>query len=137
MLLDSELFISGGEAMRYMMFIKHTEDYRMEEVPQSLFAAMGEFVGEAMKNGSIVDTAGLQPTAKGKKVRLAGGKLSVIDGPFTETKEVVGGYAIVEAKSNDEALTLARRFMDLHRVHWPAFEGECEVRPLENTEPSK
>jgi hypothetical protein len=123
--------------MRYMMFIKHTEDYRMEEVPQSLFAAMGEFVGEAMKNGSIVDTAGLQPTAKGKKVRLAGGKLSVIDGPFTETKEVVGGYAIVEAKSNDEALTLARRFMDLHRVHWPAFEGECEVRPLENTEPSK
>ena len=97
--------------MRYMMFIKHKEDYRMEEVPQSLFDAMGEFVGESMKNGSIVDTAGLQPTAKGKKVRLSGGKLSVIDGPFTETKEVVGGYAIVEAKSNDEALVLAKRFM--------------------------
>jgi len=117
--------------MRYMMFIKHTEDYRMEEVPQSLFAAMGEFVGEAMKNGSIVDTAGLEPTAKGKKVRLAGGKLSVIDGPFTESKEVVGGYAIVNAKSDEEALALATRFMDLHRIHWPKFTGECEVRRLE------
>ena len=123
--------------MRYMMFIKHKEDYKMEEVPPSLFDAMGEFVGESMKNGSIIDTAGLQPTAQGKKVRLSGGKLSVIDGPFTETKEVVGGYAIVEAKSNEEALVFARRFMDLHRIHWPAFEGECEVRPLENMEPPK
>ncbi len=121
--------------MRYMMFIKHTENFRMEEVPQSLFAAMGEFVGESMKNGSIIDTAGLQPTAKGKRIRLSGGKLTVIDGPFTETREVIGGYALVEAKSNEEALALARRFMDLHRIHWPAFEGECEVRPLENMEP--
>src|SRR5262247_823391 len=123
--------------MRFMMFIKHREDYRMEDVPQSLFDAMGEFVGESMKNGSIIDTAGLQPTAKGKRVRLSGSKLSVIDGPFAETKEVIGGYALVEAKSNDEALALARRFMDLHRVHCPAFEGECEVRPLESTEPEK
>ena len=117
--------------MRYMMFIKHTEDYKMEEVPSSLFQAMEEFVGEAMKNGSIIDTAGLQPTKKGKRVRLSGGKITVLDGPFTETKEVVGGYALVEAKSDDEALLLARRFMDLHRIHWPAFQGECEVRPLE------
>lgn len=123
--------------MRYMMFIKHTEDYKMEEVPQSLFDAMGKFVGESMKNGSILDTAGLQPTVKGKRVRLAGGRLKLIDGPFTETKEVIGGYALVEAKSSDEALALAMRFMDLHREHWPAFEGECEVRPLENMEPPK
>lgn len=123
--------------MRYMMFIKHTEDYRMEEVPQSLFAAMGEFVEESFKNGLLIDTAGLQPTAKGKRVRLAGGKITVIDGPFAESKEVVGGYALVEAKSNDEALALATRFMDLHRVHWPAFQGECEVRPLEAMEPPK
>src|SRR4051812_37589263 len=117
--------------MRYMMFIKHTEDYRMEDVPQALFTAMGDFVGEAMKSGAIIDTAGLQPTSKGKRIRLSGGKLNVIDGPFVETKEVVGGYALVEAKSDDEALTLARRFMDIHRIHWPQFEGECEVRPLE------
>ena len=117
--------------MRYMVFIKHTENYRMDEVPQALFDAMGEFVGESMKNGSIVDTAGLQPTIKGKKVRLAGGQISVIDGPFAETKEVTGGYALVEAKSYDEALAVAKQFMELHRIHWPAFEGECEVRPLE------
>jgi hypothetical protein len=114
-----------------MMFIKHKEDYKMEDVPQSLFAAMGEFVGEGFKNGWLVDTAGLEPTAKGKRVRLSGGKLNVIDGPFTETKEVVGGYAIVEAKSYEEAMTLATRFMELHRVHWPAFEGESEVRPIQ------
>ena len=123
--------------MRYMLFIKHAEDFRIEEVPQSLFDAMGKFVGEAMKNGSIVDTAGLQPTAKAKRVRLSGGKLQVTDGPFTESKEVVGGFAIVEAKSDQEALELATRFMDLHRVHWPKFEGECEVRPLEAMEPAK
>jgi hypothetical protein len=123
--------------MRYMMFIKHTEDYRMEEVPQSLFTAMGEFVGEALKKGSMIDTAGLQPTAKGKRVRLSRGKLTVIDGPFTETKEVVGGYALVEAKSYEEAMGLATRFMELHRIHWPQFEGECEVRPLEAIEPEK
>jgi hypothetical protein len=117
--------------MKYMMFIKHTEDYRMEDVPQSLFAAMGEFVGDAMKNGSIVDTAGLQPTKHGKRVRLAGGKINVIDGPFTESREVVGGYALINAKTEAEAMELATRFMDIHRVHWPKFEGECEVRPLE------
>jgi hypothetical protein len=113
------------------MFIRHTEDYRMEEVPQSLFEAMGEFVGETMKSGAILDTAGLQPTAKGKRVRLSNGKITVTDGPFVETKEVVGGYALVEAKTYDEALALANRFMDLHRIHWPAFEGECELRPVE------
>jgi len=121
--------------MRFMMFIKHAEDYKIEEVPQSLFGAMGEFVGEAMKNGTIVDTSGLQPTAKGKRVRLENGKITVTDGPFAETKEVVGGYAMVEAKSYDEAMTLAHRFMDLHRIHWPAFTGECEVRPLEGMDP--
>ena len=117
--------------MRYMMFIKHTEDYRNRTVPAKLYEAMGEFVGEAMKKGQIVDTAGLQPTSAGMRVSLRKGKLLVTDGPFTESKEIVGGYAIVNAKSRHEALELAREFMELHRVHWPEFEGECEVRPLE------
>ena len=55
----------------------------------------------------------------------------MIDGPFAETKELVGGYAIMDAKSREEALSLARRFMELHLKHWPAFEGECEMRPFE------
>jgi hypothetical protein len=119
--------------MKYMMFIKHKEDFKMEDVPPSLFPAMGEFVEESMKSGKIVETAGLQPTAKAIHVRLSGGKLKVTDGPFAEAKEVVGGFAIVDAKSKDEAVALATKFMDLHRIHWPAFEGECEVRPYEDT----
>jgi hypothetical protein len=121
-----------------MMFIKHAENFKVEEVPQSLFGAMDEFVTASLKNGSVIDTAGLQPTSKGSRVRLSGGKIQVTDGPFTEAKEVVGGYAIVEAKSKEEAIAFATQFMDLHRVHWPAFEGECEVRPLEDMgEPPK
>jgi len=124
--------------MRYMMFIKHAENFKVEDVPQSLFDAMGEFVTESLKNGSIIDTAGLQPTSKGTRISLSGGKLKVTDGPFTEAKEVVGGYALVEAKSNEEAIAFATRFMELHRVNWPAFEGACEVRPLEDMgEPPK
>ena len=118
--------------MRYMMFIKHAENVRVEDVPPGLMEAMGQFVGESLKNGSLLDTAGLQPTSQGTRIRLSRGKLTTTDGPFTEAKEVVGGYAIVEAKSRADAMELATRFMDLHRIHWPAFEGECEVRPLED-----
>ena len=80
----------------------------------------------------VIDGAGLQPLAKATRVRLAGGKLRVTDGPFPEAKEVIGGYALCELPTHDEAVALAREFMELHRVHWPAFEGEAEVRALEN-----
>jgi hypothetical protein len=116
---------------RYMMFITHGENLRVEDVPPSIHAAMGEFVSENLKNGKLIETAGLQPTSAGTRVRVARGKLSVTDGPFTEAKEVVGGYALIEAASRTEALDLATQFMELHRVHWPEFEGACEVRPLE------
>ena len=117
--------------MKFMMFIKHTEDYRNKEVPAGLYEAMGEFVNAGFKSGALIDTAGLLPTSAGTKIKLKAGKISVVDGPFTESKEIVGGYALVEAKSREEALAFARQFMELHRKHWPAFEGECEVRPLE------
>ena len=109
--------------MRYMMFIKHTEDYRSADVPSSLYEEMGKFIEETTKSGNFIGGAGLQPTSAGARVRLKSGKITVMDGPFTETKEVVGGYAIMDAKSHDEALELARRFMELHLKHWPAFEG--------------
>jgi hypothetical protein len=118
--------------MRYMMFIKHSEDYRQEEVPQSLYTAMGEFVGQATKDGVMIDGAGLQPSARGHRVRLSKGKITVTDGPFTESKEIVGGYALIEARSEEHALEIARKFMEIHRVHWPQFEEESEVRPLES-----
>jgi hypothetical protein len=117
--------------MRYMMFIKHTEDYRNAEVPAGLHEEMGKFIEEATRSGNFVAGAGLQPSSAGARVRLKSGKITVMDGPFTESKEIVGGYAIMDAKSRDEALALARRFMELHLKHWPSFEGECEVRPFE------
>jgi len=118
--------------MKYLMLIKHPEHYRSEEIPQALMDAMGEFVTKSLSSGVLKETAGLKPTADGQRVRLNKGKLHVTDGPFTEAKEVIGGFAIIEAASREQALDVARQFMDLHRVHWPAFEGECEVRPYED-----
>jgi hypothetical protein len=118
--------------MKYLMLIKHAESYRAESIPQALMDAMGEFVTEGLKSGVVKDTAGLKSTAEGFRVRSSGNQLKVTDGPFTESKEVVGGYAMIEVDSKEEALKVARQFMELHRVHWPAFEGECEVRPLED-----
>jgi hypothetical protein len=120
--------------MRYMMFIKHTESYDRADVPASLYEEMGKFIEETTKNGNFVTAAGLQPSSAGARVGLRGGKITVTDGPFAESREIVGGYAIMDAKSREEALALARRFMELHQKHWPAFEGECEVRPLEEEE---
>ena len=117
--------------MRYMMFIKHTEDYAKVQVPAGLYEAMGKFIEDATRSGNFVEGAGLLPTAKGHKVKLRGGKITVTDGPFTESKEIVGGYALIDAASKQEALDFARRFMEIHQKHWPTFEGECEVRPLE------
>ena len=118
--------------MKYLMLIKHAESYRSQPIPQGLLNAMGEFVAEGLKSGVLKDTAGLKATAEGFRVRSSGGRLRFTDGPFTEAKEIVGGYALLEAKSKHEALHTARQFMELHRVHWPSFEGECEVRPLED-----
>jgi hypothetical protein len=118
--------------MKHLMLIKHAESYRAEPIPQALMDAMGDFVTEGLKSGVLKDTAGLKSTAEGFRVRSSGNQLKGTDGPFTESKEVVGGYALVEVASKEEALQVARQFMEQHRIHWPAFEGECEVRQLED-----
>ena len=119
--------------MKFLMLIKHAENVSVSDVPQGLMDAMGTLVSEGLKSGAILDTAGLKPTKNGFRVRLDGGRLMVTDGPFTETKEVVGGYALMQLPSREQALEAAREFMDLHRIHWPSFVGECEVRPLEDS----
>jgi hypothetical protein len=118
--------------MKFLMLIKHAESYRNQKIPKGLNDAMGEFVGEGFKSGTLKDTAGLKPTSEGFRVRSSGNRLKVTDGPFTEAKEIIGGYALVEVSSREEAMKVARHFMELHRVHWPEFEGECEVRQLED-----
>lgn len=118
--------------MRFMMLIKHPRDYDMRNVPPALFGPMGEFIEENMQKGVVIDGAGLKPLSKATRLRLEDGKVRITDGPFSEAKEVVGGYALCETKTHEEAIELATKFMDLHRIYWPAFDGEAEVRPLED-----
>ena len=122
--------------MKYMMFIKLSESYRSQPIPKALDEAMGKFVAAEFQSGRLKETAGLRPSSDGARIRLSGGKLRVTDGPFAEAKEVVGGYAIVEVTSKEEALDVARQFMELHRVHWPELEAESEIRELEAHAPA-
>src|SRR2546426_11720034 len=98
--------------------------------PQALEDGMAKPTRASPKAGSLVQSGGLGASATGVRVRSAGGKLTVIDGPFTEAKEVVGGYAVLEFESRKEAIEAAVAFMRLHNEHWPSWEGECEVRPI-------
>jgi len=92
--------------------------------------AIGKLSEEAVNAGTMLGSGGLAPSALGTRVRLSAGQLTVIDGPFTEAKEVVGGYAQFELKSKEDAVASAVRFMELHKKHWPGWEGETEVRQM-------
>jgi hypothetical protein len=111
--------------MRFMMIYKPADTKDMEAgVPptQDEMAKMGAFIGELAQSGVLLATDGLQPSSKGALVRLTKGKLTVTDGPFTETKELIAGFAIVQVKSKAEAIELAERFLKL------AGDGESEIR---------
>ena len=116
--------------MKYLTFIRHPESYRASPPPAALMEAMGKFVDKLSKEGTLVDTGGLLPSKDGVRVRLAKGKITVTDGPFAESKEVIGGWAILQTDSKPEAVRIATEFMELHRKHWPGFEGESELRPM-------
>jgi hypothetical protein len=116
--------------MRFLSMIRIQEN--TGQVPsEQLMRDMGKLIEELTRSGQLLSTAGLRPTAEGVRVRLRRGKLTAVDGPFTETKEVIGGYAILEAKSKEEAIELTRRFLKIHGDEW---ELECEVRQLDGPE---
>jgi hypothetical protein len=99
------------------------------QVPdEQLMLDMGTLIEQMTREGRLVDTAGLRPTAEGVRVRSRHGQMSRTDGPFTESKEVIGGYAILDADSMEQALELTRRFL---AVHGDAWDVECEVRQME------
>ena len=113
--------------MRFLSMIRVDEN--TGQVPsEQLMTDMGKLIDDMTRQGVLIRTAGLRPTAEGARVRLRGGKLSTVDGPFTETKEVVGGFAIIEAGSMQEAIELTKRFLIIHGDTW---DIECEVRQLE------
>ena len=116
--------------MKFMSFIRHAEKHRAAGPPPALLEAMKKHVQTSLADGSLVDTGGLLPSEAGARVRLERGEMRVLDGPFTETKEVIGGWAILNAPTKADAIRIATEFLDLHRKHWPEFEGECEVRPM-------
>lgn len=116
--------------MKYMTFVRHPESYRESGPPKALMEAMGKFVDRLISEGKFVDGGGLLPSKEGVRMRIAKGRLTVIDGPFTEAKEVIGGYAILKTESRAEALRIATEFMELHQKYWPEFEGESELRPM-------
>jgi hypothetical protein len=114
--------------MRFMMIVKSAEKWGFP--PKELMDAIGKLSEEAVKAGTMIASGGLAPTAASTRVRLSGGKVTAIDGPFTEAKEVVGGYAVFDLKSKKEAIEGALRFMELHKKHWPGWEGETEIRQI-------
>ena len=112
--------------MRYISFITTTNPERAGNPPPALFQAMMELGMEAAKAGVLIESGGMTDPGA---VRVTDGDL-IIDGPYTETKELLGGYAIHEASSEAEVLKWVERFVALHRQHWPAWEGEAIVRGL-------
>ena len=108
--------------MRFMMMVKHAE--LSGPPPQALMDAMGKLNEEAVKAGTIRGSGGLAPLAQSTRVRLSGGQIKVTDGPFTEAKEVVGGFAILQTNSKEDAIQLAKNFLQA------VGDGECELRQI-------
>jgi hypothetical protein len=113
-----------------MVFVKMSPN--VGPATPALVEAMGREMGEAFAAGSMIDAGGLSPEPV--EIRLAGGTVTTSDGPYAEAKEVVGGYSIIEARSQEEAVEGARRVIELHAEHWPAWEGAVEVRRIAGPE---
>jgi hypothetical protein len=118
--------------MRYMMMVKANEEYEAGMPPRpELSAEIGKYTEEMMKAGVVVMTGGLLPSSTGVRIDVSGRKLTVTDGPFCETKELIGGFAIIQAASKEEAVEHGKRFMQLHlNALGPTYEGQLEIRPL-------
>ena len=112
--------------MRFMSIV--TSPQAPANPTPALLEAMHKLADREIKAGRMLDSGGLMPVATGAQVRITDGKLSVIDGPFVETKEMIGGYAIFELRDKEEAVAAAREFMQLHLDHMPGWDGTCEVR---------
>jgi hypothetical protein len=114
--------------MKFLMLVKHGEN--PGPPPREFLDAMAKLGEDAAKSGTMIASGGLVPISKSTRVRLAGGQVSAIDGPYSEAKEVVGGFAMFELKSKEEAIEGAMHFMELHKKYWPGWEGETEIRQV-------
>jgi len=116
--------------MRFMMLIKANQDFEAGvPPPPELVVAMGTLAEEMIERGILLSAEGMKPSSHGTRIRHADGRRSVIDGPFTETKELIGGFSIVDVGSKQEAIELAQRVARIH-TECGVGEFEIEVRPL-------
>jgi hypothetical protein len=113
-------------SMRFMYIVTSPQP-NTRPTPE-LMEAMHKLAEREIKAGRMLDNGGLLPVSMGAQVKIADRKLSVVDGPFVETKEMIGGYAIFELRDKEEAVAAAVEFMRLHKEHMPGWEGTCEVR---------
>jgi hypothetical protein len=118
--------------MRFMYIVTSPQPDRGPT--PALMEAMHKLAEREIKAGRMLDSGGLMPVAMGAQVKVADGKLSVVDGPFVEAKELIGGYAIFELRDKEEAVAAAVEFMQLHKEHMPGWEGTCEVRSFASPE---
>jgi len=115
--------------MRYMIIVSGSENLAASGPPPAALVEEIDRLGQELaKKGTMVSFGGLQPTSTGVRMRITNGKIITTDGPFAESKEVIGGFSILNVASKEEALEQARDFIELHRVHWPKWEGEIEIR---------
>ena len=118
--------------MRYLCFIKMDET--QTDPPVALMEAMGEHVGAGFASGTLLDAGGLYGVKEAVEFRVHGGSLTVTDGPYTEAKEVIGGWAMIKVDSEEEARAEGQTMADLHLEHWPAWEGAIEIRRIAEPE---
>ncbi len=117
--------------MKFMMMAKTSPKNESQPATPAMMEAMGKLIEKYVKAGKMVSLGGLRSTKFGAEARLKDGKITITDGPFTEAKEVIGGYAIMEAASLDEAKEFAREFLQLHvDVMGDDYEMTSEIRPM-------
>ena len=114
--------------MRYMMLVK--SPMRPCAPPKEFMEALAKLVGDNAKTGAMIQSGGLASIDISTRIRLSNGEITIIDGPFAETKEVVGGFAEFEFQTKEDAVESTRRFMEIHQKHWPGWEGETEIRQI-------
>jgi hypothetical protein len=114
--------------MRFMILVKATKDTEAGAMPEEkLIAAMADYHEKLAQAGVLLDASGLQPSSKGARIKYSGGKRTLTDGPFTEAKELVAGYTLIQVKSKEEAIEWAKRFP---APHGEGADGEIEIRQL-------
>ena len=118
--------------MRFMYIVTSPQPNRYPT--PALMEAIHKLADREIKSGRMIDSGGLMPVSMGAQVRVSHGKLNVVDGPFVEAKELIGGYAIFELRDKEEAVAAAVEFMQLHKEHMPDWEGVCEVRSFAPSE---